>query len=188
MSPEELQEATGCSAERAMLWAEPLTAAMERYEINTPARQAAFLAQLVHESGRFRWVREIWGPTPAQLRYGGRADLGNTRPEARAFADAAGIEVGRFYAGHGLIQVTGYSNHLKAGLALGIDAAAHPELLEQPEHAANSAGDFWSTHGLNELADQGRFELVTRRINGGLNGYTDRVIAWDRAKAALGVA
>lgn len=188
MTPEELQEATGCSAERAMLWAEPLTAAMNRYEINTPARQAAFLAQIAHETLRFRYVREVWGPTPAQLRYGGRADLGNTRPEARAFADAAGIEVGRFYCGHGLIQVTGYTNHLKAGLALGIDAAAHPELLAEPEHAANSAGDYWASHGLNELADAEAFETITRRINGGLNGYADRCIGWDRTKAALGVA
>jgi len=188
MRPDELQEATGCSAERAMLWAEPLTAAMAEYEIDTAARQAAFLAQIVHESGRFKWVREIWGPTPAQMRYGGRDDLGNTRPAAIAHAAAAGIEVGRFYSGHGLIQVTGYDNHLKAGLVLGIDAAAHPELLEQPEHAARSAGDFWRSRGLNEAADVAAFERITRKINGGMNGYTDRCVAWDRAKRALAVA
>lgn len=188
MTPEELHEAVACTVHDAEKWAAPLTAAMERYDINTPARQAAFLAQIAHESGRFRWVREIWGPTTAQSRYSGRDDLGNTRPEARAYAAAAGMDAGRFYAGHGLIQVTGYTNHLKAGLALGIDAAAHPALLEEPEHAANSAGDYWAEHGLNELADAGKFETLTRRINGGMTGYSDRCVAWDRAKRAMDVA
>jgi putative chitinase len=177
MTSEELHEAVRCTVHDAERWAEPLTAAMEEYHINTPARQAAFLAQIAHESGCFRWVREIWGPTPAQLRYEGRQDLGNTEPGD-----------GSRFRGRGLIQVTGRANYMRTGAALGIDCVSNPELLEQPEHAARSAADFWEYHGLNELADEGKFETITKRINGGLNGYTDRVIAWDRSKTALEVA
>lgn len=188
MTPAELRAATGCSAQNAERWAPHLTAAMAEFDIDTPTRQAAFLAQVAHESGLFRWTSEIWGPTPAQMRYSQRADLGNTRPEARRFAEQAGVvDPGKFYRGHGLIQVTGYLNHVRAGQVLGIDAAAHPELLAEPEYAARSAGDFWRDHGLNPLADEGAFELITRRINGGLNGYAERCVLWDRARRALGV-
>jgi putative chitinase len=188
MTPDDLIAIYQCSAGQAAKWADPLTAAMDEYEINTPARQAAFLAQVGHESGRLVYVREIWGPTDAQMRYSGRADLGNTEPQAIAFARAAGMEVGRFYAGHGLIQVTGYTNHARTAARLGIECAQHPELLCEPINAARSAGDFWQDHGLNELADEGRFETITRRINGGLNGYADRCVLWDKAKRVLGVA
>ena len=175
MTPEELHEAIGCSAELAEDWALPLTAAMQQYEINTPARQAAFLAQIAHESGRFRYVREIWGPTDAQKRYEGRTDLGNT---------SAGD--GFKYRGRGLVQVTGKDNYRSVGAALGLpDILARPELLEQPQHAANSAGWFWKTHGLNELADEGDFIRITRRINGGLNGYAERLALYEIAQPLL---
>lgn len=188
MTPELLRDIMGCNVGLAAKWADPITAAMDEYEINTPARQAAFLAQVGHESGRLVYVRELWGPTDAQRRYSGRADLGNTRPEAIEFARAAGQEVGKFYAGHGLIQVTGYTNHARTAARLGIDCAAHPEMLCEPINAARSAGDFWQDNGLNELADEGRFEAITRRVNGGLNGYADRCVLWDKAKRVLGVA
>ena len=84
--------------------------------------------------------------------------------------------------------MTGYTNHVRVGTVLGIDCAANPELLEEPEAAARSAGDFWRDHGCNELADAGEFDAIPRRINGGLNGYTDRCIAWDRARRVLGAA
>ena len=187
MTPDTLRAIMGCGAGLAAKWADPITAAMEEYAIDTPARQAAFLAQIGHESDRLVHVRELWGPTPAQLRYSLRADLGNTRPEAIVFARQAGMDVGRFYAGHGLIQVTGYTNHARAASRLGIDCAAHPEMLCEPINAARSAGDYWQDRGLNALADQGRFDDITRRINGGLNGLADRCVLWDAAKRALGV-
>lgn len=174
MTPDELHEATGCSVENAEKWAEPITAAMEEYEINTPERQAAFLAQVAHETGRFKWIREIWGPTHAQMRYEGRQDLGNME---------AGD--GKRFMGRGLIQVTGRANYMKAAAALGIDCVENPELLEEPINAARSAGDFWKHHGLNELADIGAFERITRRINGGTNGMVDRLVLYDKAMRAL---
>ena len=72
-----LRAAVGCTEEAAEKYAPNLAVAYSYYEINTPERLAAFLAQIGHESGSFRWVREIWGPTPAQSRYEGRRDLGN---------------------------------------------------------------------------------------------------------------
>ena len=177
MTSDTLQKATGCSQGFADIWAAPLTAALEEFEINTPAREAAFLAQIAHETGRFKWIREIWGPTPAQVRYEGRQDLGNTQPGD-----------GKRFMGRGLIQVTGRANYMHAAAALGIDCVNFPELLERPTNAARSAGDFWRTRGLNESADAGEFERITRKINGGLNGYTERCVLWDRAKRVLGVA
>lgn len=174
MTPETLHEAIGCSADRAAAWAEALTKAMEAHDISTPERQAAFLAQIGHESGRLKYVRELWGPTAAQKGYEGRADLGNTVPGD-----------GFKYRGRGLIQTTGRDNYLKTGMALGLDLIEHPELLEQPENAANSAAWFWEEHGLNELADAGDFIRITRRINGGVNGLAERQSLWETAKQAL---
>ncbi len=179
MTADELHEAVKCTVHDAERWAEPLTAAMEEFSITTPARQAAFLAQIAHETGCFRWIREIWGPTPAQSRYeppGPKSvDLGNTQPGD-----------GKRFMGRGLIQVTGRANYMRAAARLGIDCVEHPELLEEPINAARSAGDFWESRGLNELADTGSFEKITKKINGGLTGYIDRCLAWDRAKRALG--
>lgn len=147
---------------------------MERHSINTPARQAAFLAQIGHESGRLRYVRERWGPTAAQRGYEGRADLGNTQPGD-----------GKRYMGRGLIQITGRANYRRCGEALGLDLINRPELLEVHAHAAMSAAWFWSSRGLNELADAGEFDKITRRINGGQNGREERLALWQLAQAAL---
>lgn len=155
-------------------WVPHLSAAMKKYEIDSKERQAAFLAQIAHESGELRYTREIWGPTEAQKRYEGRKDLGNTQ---------AGD--GEKYKGRGLIQVTGRNNYQKCGRALDLPLEAKPQLLEQPEHASMSAAWFFGTHGCNELADEDNFEAITREINGGLTGWPDRVKYWKRAKEAL---
>lgn len=174
MTPEQLNAATSCGLMRAELWAAPITAAMAEYEVNTKFRQSAFLAQAAHESGGFKYVRELWGPTPAQSKYEGRTDLGNVHPGD-----------GYRYRGRGLIQVTGRDNYAACGKALNLDLLAHPELLEDPENAADSAGWFWESHKLNELADQQLFSAITRRINGGLNGQEERIALYHRALAVL---
>lgn len=163
MTSGELAAALGVPAARTVPWAQPLSAAMALWAIDSPARQAMFLAQIGHESGRLVYVRELWGPTPAQARYEGRKDLGNTEPGD-----------GKRFMGRGLIQITGRANYAKAGDALGLPLTDQPELLEQPTNAALSAAWFWNTHGLNELADAGDFDTITRRINGGTNGIADR--------------
>jgi putative chitinase len=151
-----------------------LNTAMVRFQIVGAKRVAAFIAQIGHESGQLVYVREIWGPTAAQLRYEGRADLGNT---------VAGD--GSKYRGRGLIQITGRANYAACGEALGIDLINHPELLEQPQYACLSAAWFWATKGLNTLADAGEFNTITRRINGGLNGLADRLKLWAKAREVL---
>lgn len=171
MTPDDLVAIYDCSLNRANIWAEPLSAAMAAYSVDTPERQAAFLAQVGHESGYLIYVKELWGQTPAQTGYEGRSDLGNSQPGD-----------GYRYRGRGLIQVTGRSNYSRVGIALGLDLVGHPELLEQPAYAAMSAGWFWQSHGCNELADANQFEQITRRINGGLNGQPDRLAIWAKAK------
>lgn len=174
-----LAEALGIPLPRANRWADPLTKAMARYGIDTPERQAAFLAQIGHESGRLVYTREIWGPTSAQLKYEGRKDLGNTQPGD-----------GQKFKGRGLIQVTGRANYVAAGRALDLDLISKPELLEDPVNAALSAAWYWSLNKLNAFADAGTddaFVALTRRINGGVNGLADRQVLWGSAKAAMGV-
>ncbi|MCF5226658.1 glycoside hydrolase family 19 protein, partial [Pseudomonas syringae] len=148
--------------------------AMSKYQIVTPLRIAAFIAQVGHESGQLRYVREIWGPTTPQRGYEGRKDLGNT---------VAGD--GSKYRGRGLIQVTGRANYEESGEALGLDLIDHPELLELPQHAAMSAEWFWHRAALNSLADKGDFLTITRRINGGTNGLADRQVLYARALEVL---
>jgi putative chitinase len=159
---------------KAGVFAPALNTAMGRYQIVGRQRVAAFIAQVGHESGQLRWVRELWGPTSAQSRYEGRADLGNTLPGD-----------GFRFRGRGLIQVTGRANYAECGEALGLDLISRPELLELPEWAAKSAAWFWSTRGLNTLADAGAFDKITRRINGGQNGAEERRELYDRARDVL---
>ncbi|WP_223483627.1 glycoside hydrolase family 19 protein [Pseudomonas sp. A-RE-19] len=159
---------------KACVFVPVLNTAMQRYQIVGSKRIAAFIAQIGHESGQLRNVREIWGPTPAQSGYEGRKDLGNTKPGD-----------GSKYRGRGLIQVTGRANYAACGEALGLDLIAQPELLEMPQNAAMSAAWFWKQNGLNDLADRDQFNSITRRINGGLNGLQDRLEIWSRAQAVL---
>ena len=151
-----------------------LTAAMAEFNINTPGRQAAFVAQIGHESGQLRYVEEI----ASGAAYEGRKDLGNTQPGD-----------GKRFKGRGLIQITGRENYAAATMALDIDVLNHPELLAEPANAARSAAWWWADHGLNELADDGpaNFRAITRKINGGLNGIEDREQLYARARSVLGV-
>lgn len=154
--------------------------AMIKGDIKTPDRIAAFLAQLAHESGEYRYMAEIWGPTEAQLGYEGRADLGNIYPGD-----------GRKFAGHGPVQITGRANHRACGAWLSLDLEADPLPLTRPEYGTASAVWFWTIGNgkvdLNLLADRGWFKTITRIINGGLNGLSDRRQYWDRNRAQLGL-
>lgn len=152
---------------------EPLNAAMQEFGIDTPEREAAFIAQVAHESAGFYYTREL----ASGEAYEGRADLGNTQ---------AGD--GKRFRGRGFIQITGRANYRAVSDALGTDFVATPELLEETDAAARSAAWFWQSRNLNELADKGDFRAITKKINGGYNGYGDRLIYWERAKAQLGAA
>lgn len=142
----------------------------DRFEINTPLRLCHFLAQLGHESGQLRYVQEI----ASGEAYEGRLDLGNTLP-------GDGVR----YKGRGLIQITGVHNYVLAGLSLDLPLLENPELLEVPEYAAMSAGWFWYNKNLNSLADLDDLPGITKKINGGLNGFEDRKKLLIRAKGIL---
>ncbi|WP_122581087.1 glycoside hydrolase family 19 protein [Pseudomonas viridiflava] len=162
------------AGQRTGVFVPALNTAMGKYQIITRERIAAFIAQVGHESGQLRYAREIWGPTSQQLGYEGRKDLGNT---------VAGD--GSKYRGRGLIQITGRANYAECGEALALDLISHPELLELPQHAAMSAAWYWSSRGLNSLADKGDFLQITKRINGGTNGLADRQALYKRALELL---
>lgn len=183
-------------------WLEPLNKTFEKYEINTPTRQAAFIGQCGHESASFKVLEEnlnysakglcaTWPSRFPNLEfaaeyerkperiankvYGGRADLGNTE-EGDGW---------RFH-GRGLIQLTGRTNYTVCGQALGQPFAEHPELVLEPEWACLSAGWFWNKRGLNSLADAEDWTTITKRINGGTIGLDDRVNRIHKAMDILG--
>lgn len=173
--------AAGIPLVRANVWAPPVLAAMARFDITTPVRQAAFIAECGHESNGFIYTREVWGPTKAQAGYEGRADLGNTKKGD-----------GSLFRGRGLIQVTGRGNYAAVGRGLGADLLSNPALLEREDYAALSAAWWWKANGCNALSDRGDFLALSVRINGknkdGLpNGWEDRQRRWMIAKRELGV-
>jgi len=163
-----------------------LKMAMARYEINTPYRAAAFLAQIAHESGQLRYVKE--------LASGDAYDTGRLAERLGNTPEADGD--GRKYKGRGLIQITGHDNYMKCGQALGLPLLSNPELLEKPVNACLSAAWFWGSHGLNELADARDITGISGVINCGnknarlerINGYVERLALYAKAKAAYGVA
>jgi putative chitinase len=146
--------------------------AMAEADINTPSRIAAFLAQVAHESGEYRYMEEIASGSA----YEGRHDLGNIY---------AGD--GKKYKGHGPIQITGRTNHQACGNALGLDLINQPTLITTPEHATRSATWFWNSRQLSLLADWQFFKEITRRINGGYTGLDQRVVYWKRNRKVLGL-
>ena len=160
------------AGDRAAIYLDPLNQAMAEFGIDTPARQAGFLAQIAHESGSLKYTREI----ASGAAYEGRRDLGNTEPGD-----------GMRFKGRGLIQITGRHNYQICSLALYGDERLldKPWLLESVIGACRSAAWYWSAFGLNALADAGDIKRMTRRINGGLNGLADRQAYYARAQEVL---
>lgn len=186
LDAEVLRRAMGIPLVRAQAWTAPLRETVTLYDITTPQRLAAFLATIGHESGDLVYTKEIWGPTPAQKRYEGRRDLGNTQ---------AGD--GKRFMGRGVIQTTGRANYGMttdelATMVDGVpDFVAEPHRLEEKRWAALSAGAFWKRKRLNEYADAGEFLKLQIKVNGknadGFpNGWQDRQDRHKRALAALG--
>lgn len=140
------------------------------FEINTGLLAAHYLAQIACESIQLTYTQEI----ASGVRYEGRLDLGNTQP-------GDGVK----FKGRGLLQITGRHNYAECGKALGLPLLEHPELLELPTYAAQSAGWFWKSHGLNQIAATDDIRAVTKRINGGYNNLADRTIFYSRARKVL---
>lgn len=142
--------------------------------LDSPLRLAHFMAQLIHETGGFHYMEEIWGPTPAQARYEGRDDLGNDQPGD-----------GLRFKGRGPIQVTGRANYRRYGNLIGIGLEQHPEVAAIPSIGLHVALVYWKDRNINVAADADDVEAVTRKINGGVNGLADRKAALTRMKALI---
>ncbi len=138
----------------------------------SPLRLAHFMAQLVHESGGFRYMEEIASGSA----YEGRKDLGNTVPGD-----------GKRFKGRGPIQITGRANYRRYGQRIGIDIENHPEIAAVPSIGLHLALEYWKTNGLNTLADADNVLGITKLINGGTNGLEDRKQHLVKAKGLLGV-
>jgi putative chitinase len=197
-----VQAGCGSSVLRAAQWVAPLQAACDKYQINAPLRVAAFLAQCGVESARLTAVSE-------NLNYSA-AGLLSTFPthfdeaEAEQYANKPPMIANRVYAnryGNGdeasgdgwtyraraLIGITFHDNYVLCGLGIDLPLLDQPELLEQPANSATAAAWWWANHNLNALADAQQFQQITRAINGGLNGYSERLALYTAAKAALGI-
>jgi putative chitinase len=173
---------------------------MVHFKIDSRLRVAAFLAQVGHESDQLRTLVENLNYSAEGLirTWPKRFNLTTATAVARKPEQIANIVYasrlgngpvvtgdGWRYRGRGLIQVTGWVNYQACGSALSLDLLTKPELLEQPVYAALSAAWFWSSNGLSELADAGRFEAITCKVNGGLNGQADRLAIYNRALDVL---
>jgi putative chitinase len=180
---------------------EPLNAAMTEFGIDTPARQAMFLAQCGHESGGFAHVEEnlnykAEGLTKIFHKYFPDMDTANEyahNPEKianRVYSNRMGNGAedsgeGYKYRGRGLIQLTGKSNYDACGKALNVDLHESPDYLETAEGASRSAAWFWAHNGLNKFADADDIVGCTKRVNGGTIGLEDRTKHYKEALETL---
>lgn len=130
------------------------------YGINTVRRLSYFLAQCCHETDGFKVLEEY----ASGKNYEGRLDLGNVMKGD-----------GELFKGRGIIMLTGRANYTFYGGLIGVYLVKDPQLAADPSIAWIIAAEFWTRKGLNKLADQGKYTIVTKRINGGLNGQTQRV-------------
>lgn len=202
MTQNDFQKAAGISAGLATRWFKPITAAMAEFGITTPVQQAMFIAQTGHESVGFKRLAESFDYTPTALlaTFGSRisrdqaAMLGRTADHpARQEAIANLVYQSRYgnklpgdgwrFRGHGLIQITFFDNHKACGKALGLDLVANPELLTIGINAARSAGWYWQSRNINQVA--GDITEATRRINPALHALDQRRERFDTARKVL---
>jgi len=177
------------SGKRAELFVLYLDQAMIEFGIDTPKRMVAFLATLCVESGQLVYMEEL----ASGAAYDGRVDLGNTKSEALAIAAQHGSTPGRWWKGHGPIQITGYDNHRICGGELKLDLLHNPQFLTQPEHGCRSAGWFWKRNNLNKWADTEDWDGVRDMVNrghktakiGDANGFQEFLHAVARGAVAM---
>jgi len=198
-----------CNADQ---WLEVLNTAMAQFEIGTPERMAAFLAQLAHESAETTRLMEGLSYSTAERlcavwpkRFPSAASaipyvknpqgLANLVYANRGGNGDAASGDGYRYRGRGLFQLTFRDNYRLAGKALGMPLESDPDSVVTPKVAALTAAHYWHRMGLNALSDHQPdddddkdFEQITRRINGGLVGLDERRRYWVQARAVLGSA
>ena len=180
-------------------WLDPLNETFQKYDINTPKRQACFIGQCMHESGGFRLTKEnlnysasslmkTWPSRFPDMDTAEKYEHNPVKIASKVYAGRMGNitpEDAGMYIGRGLIQLTGKDNYKTASDALNEDLLATPQLVEEPRYAALTAGWFWNKKGLNALADSNDIETMTKRINGGTLGLDDRKAKINMALNAL---
>jgi len=204
MTQDEFTRAAGLSLAQGARWFPFIEACLREFKIDTSKQKAAFIANVAHESAGFTKVVESLNysvagllatfptrVTRAQAEIMGRSESHSADQKAIAIqvygnrlGNRAGTDDGWNFRGRGLIQITGRSNYKACGEVIKIDFENQPEKLSEDKYAALSAGWFWSVNNLNGLAEQGDFRQIVLKINGGLNGYDDRLA---RYKKAIGV-
>ncbi len=177
-------------------WVDALNETFERFQIDTPMRQASFIGQCSHESANFKVLEEnlnyraatllklfprtakrTWGFTPEEAAAYERQPkkianrIYGNRMNNRDEASGDGFR----FRGRGILQLTGSANYHHAGKALGVDFIMEPDLVATPKYAAMTAGWFWNTHKINQFADVQDWVTMTKRINGGTIGLDDRI-------------
>lgn len=181
---------TVTTPELADKWVNAINETCEEFAIDTPYRIAGFVSNVAHESAGFKFVKEnlnysaaslmrVWPSRFPTLEIAQRYAMQPEKIANRAYADRMGngneaSGDGAKFLGRGLIQLTGKNNYVAYSLACNNEALQHPEIVEQPKYAAESAGWFWNVNRLNTLADAQDITGMCRRINGGLNGLDDR--------------
>ena len=199
-------------------WIDAIVAVCEEFEINTPQRIAAFIAQTSHESGGYTMLSENLNYRAATLaacwpnrfavlgpdKKPKKDEKGKLIPTAVANAIAGQPERianlvyssrmgngpaesgdGWLFRGRGLKQLTGRDNVTRCSSGLGVDFVSNPDLLLEPKYAARSAGWFWHTNKLADYADKGDLEGMTKKINGGLIGISERKAKYEKCLASV---
>jgi len=191
---------------KATSWINYLNPAMTKFEIDTPKRIAAFLAQSAHESSELRVLVEnlkysdddlmrIWPKRFPTTDFAKKYDKDPEKIANYIYANRLGNGPtssgdGWNFRGRGIFQTTGKYNYLKVGKALNLPLDTNPEYLEEPGYAALSAGFYWENNRLNEFADKNNeenFIKLTIKINGGKIGLDSRLTYWKKAKNILGI-
>jgi putative chitinase len=183
-------------------WFEAISEILPEYEITTPQRVAAFLAQCAHESGGFVFLKENLNYKAASLRrvfpkyfpddaiaaqYAGKGEMIANRVYANRMGNGPEESGDGFrYCGRGLIQLTGKNNYTFFAGSLDIPVEEASEYLQTFEGAVQSACFFWEQNKLNQWADAGDILTLTKRINGGTIGLEDRVKHYEHALHIFG--
>jgi putative chitinase len=184
-------------------WHHAMELCLPDYDINTPQRVAAFVAQCAHESANFRFLQENLNYRAASLtktwpRHFPNMEIAKQyerKPQMianRAYANRMGngdeaSGDGWRYLGRGLIQLTGKNNYQAFAMSIETPLEEIPEYLQTFEGAVQSACWFWETNNLNQWADKGDIVTLTKRINGGTIGLDDRIKHYNHALHVLGI-
>jgi putative chitinase len=198
----QFKECVGGNPPHAELWYNAICQILPDYEIDTPQRLAAFLAQTAHESGVYRAIKEnlnykaeslvrVWPRHFPTIEIARQYERQPERIANRAYGNRMGNGPeesgdGWRYAGKGLIQLTGKSNYQRYAESLEISVEEASEHLTTFEGAVQSACWFWESNNLNQWADKGDILTLTKRINGGTIGLEDRIKHYNHAVHVLG--